>query len=93
MSEMVERAARAICKKRFCNGGIDDNGWDDCSAALKADYMSEARAAIEAIREPTKKMVSVGLEYIEEGDPIEAWQAMIDESLRSNDAGQPPLHP
>jgi len=48
--DIVERVARAICKARFLNGGNkDDDGWDSSSEAIKAEYMSEARAAIEAM--------------------------------------------
>lgn len=82
MSEMVEQVARALCKARFLNGWIeDDDGWDSCPERLKLEYLACARAAIDAMRVPTKKMISVGLEYIEEGDPCDAWQAMIDTAL------------
>jgi hypothetical protein len=67
MSEMIERVARAISKARFLNGGNeDDDGWDDCSAGLRNDYRTQARAAVEAMREPTKEMWQAGTGAIEE---------------------------
>ena len=47
MSEMIERAARAICQEIF--GSVDDP--IELDASRKA-----ARAAIEAMREPTEAM-------------------------------------
>jgi hypothetical protein len=57
VSEMIERVARAICKSRFLDSGTGDDGWDDASPEIRCDYRAEARAAIEAIREPTDAMV------------------------------------
>lgn len=48
---MIDRVARAICKANFLNGGNeDDDGWDDCPEATRQRYLSDARAAIEAMR-------------------------------------------
>ena len=63
MSEMVERVARAISTER--DGA--DLWWKD--------YVSEARAAILAMREPTPEMVSPGFF-------ADAWRRAIDAVLR-----------
>jgi hypothetical protein len=92
MSEMIERVARAICAKMFENPkfycGLDpipiavERGW--------RDFVGEARAAIEAMREPTKAM-SARADAIEsrgvDDEPINpdadhAYRAMVDEALR-----------
>lgn len=79
MSQMIERAAQAICG-------------DDNPDNILAIHRDRARAAIEAMREPTKKMLSAGGFYhiigagsVSESDMEIAkreWQAMIDEALR-----------
>jgi hypothetical protein len=106
MSEsMIERVARAICR---ANGrdpdrlepgdapGIDGqlpNG--DPAHFVWKHYMDEARAAIEALREPTDDMIYVGEGYCDfmlpsthdnsgEGRRKEfrmGWQAAIDHAL------------
>lgn len=75
---MGERVARAIQVKldhEFAERG-----------GLAADEMAAmaARAAIEAMREPTDAMVDVGED--EEGS-INIWQAMIDAALNEQVAG------
>jgi hypothetical protein len=58
MSEMIERVARALCGLHFSNGGIEDDGWDDCPEKFRLEYLDEARVAIEAMREPTDEMIN-----------------------------------
>ena len=66
MSEVVERVARAICcPNRACRVGCE----------VAKDYEPQARAAIEALREPTGAMLKVA------GDFGEEWQAMISAAL------------
>ena len=60
MSEMVERVARAIEGKVKC-------------PVPSELYLSAARAAIEAMREPTLKMLDIN-----QGN----WRAAIDEALK-----------
>jgi hypothetical protein len=92
MSEMVERVARAICAKMFENPEVYwglypipiavEQGW--------GEFVGEARAALEAMREPTEAM-SARAASIEsrgvDGEPINpeadyAYRVMIDEALR-----------
>ena len=78
MSEMVERVAQAICG-------------DDNPANILTIHRIRARAAIEAMREPTGLMKDAGAESFEfgsddcaslNGQPSKAWRAMIDEALK-----------
>ena len=91
MSEMVERVARAICRSncspRMSRDHIEcqvENAWDM--------WIPEARAAIEAMREPTIKMASQGLKEwqcatdtgdldTDAHDMELIWKAMIQASL------------
>ena len=50
MSEMVERVARAICESEKMNPDDKLGGW--------IHWVNAARAAIEAMREPTDEMLS-----------------------------------
>ena len=52
---MIERVARAIYEKRNGAGCVP---WSRRDGAHKAPYLSDARAAIEATREPTEDMIS-----------------------------------
>lgn len=77
MSEMVERVARVLCAR---------NG--EPESCLKF-YRDDARAAIEAMREPTAAMVDASDIGDEEFNvtnsavcTIEFWRTMIDEALK-----------
>lgn len=73
MSEVVERVAKAILAK---SGGYWVPGIEE----------ELARAAIEAMREPTQKMVCAALDRHDkrpnEFGYTEHWKVMIDEALR-----------
>lgn len=74
---MVERVARAICKRRTPYfGGLNvDSQW--------RDYVADARAAIEAMREPSARMVRAGRDGAPyDRDAAEVWPDMIDEALK-----------
>ena len=57
MSEMVERVAKAIYEKR---NGQGCRPWSRQPSAHKFPYIEDARAAIEAMREPTEAMLTAG---------------------------------
>ena len=60
---MVERVARAICCPEGCRG--DTGSGKPCNiSAEDVTAMVQARAAIEAMREPTKEMVEAGYDAI-----------------------------
>lgn len=81
MSEMVERVARAICQPPV---GDYSGDW--------RDFIPEARAAIEAMREPTEGMLEAGSDRLgdnadqlcdtDAGAALVTYHAMIDEALR-----------
>jgi hypothetical protein len=71
-SEMIERVARAICRAEY---GPGDAGWEN--------QIPAARAAIEAMREPTGDMVE-GLAVtfdLSEQAVLLFWRQMIDAAL------------
>jgi hypothetical protein len=88
MSEMIERVAAAILKVEYPQAAAQslmENGqiivppdiWNACREV--------ARAAIEAMREPTKEMVNAGYGHpglVEPDDPEYAWQLMISAALK-----------
>lgn len=67
---MIERVARAISKSRV----DDDYHW--------REYRQEARAAIEAMREPSLMMQSAALPYVmRQHQTRDVWRSMIDAAL------------
>jgi len=86
MSEMIERVAEAIWDARIERGGPGRTlmPWP---LYPEADWCrATARAAIEAMREPTEKMLEAGDlpgwdDYVTAGLSKEIWQAMIDAAL------------
>lgn len=96
MSEMVERVARAIKARREAGNmaGIElgrgevsivpFTGQTEC-VRLSASDDDLARAAIEAMREPTEGMVCRGWEVLYPKAHTTAgkiWDAMVDEALK-----------
>ena len=83
MSEIIERVARAAYESLF-NGE-----WPDVGTSISADgFRTAARAAIEAMREPTDEMkncseeVHWGYSCHVCGGLTEGWYKMIDAALR-----------
>lgn len=92
--EMLERVARAICKAQT---GVDGDLLDHRVIRGEGDepprieskpfwcrFEAEARAVIEAMREPTATMAGAPYMEIEVGraTATATWQAMIDAALR-----------
>lgn len=72
MNKMIERVARAICATMSGTG--DDHQWEM--------FVDEARAAIEAMREPTQAMRDAMNDDIDwDGDAVRAYVAGIDAAL------------
>jgi len=95
MSEMVERVARAMLKSELGKQAI----WRHLSEEGREGYRwskpywrSQARAAIEEMREPTQQMRLAGIAEWSRPDPTSEhestlvfnaiWRAMIDEALK-----------
>lgn len=83
MSEMVERVAKAIVARRKLPSGCSIN-WD-C-------FREDARAAIEAMREPTEEMKNIDPAYYGRcptcGGVEQSWPAMIDAALGDQGEGE-----
>lgn len=87
MSEMVERIAKACCEA----SPFFDNEWAEQDVHMKEMWRIIARAAIEAMQEPTKDMLSAGAYYhirhagpagnIEIGLAEDAYKAMVKAAL------------
>lgn len=89
MSEMVERVARAILQAEADERGIEA-GWDGLPPNIQHALVLQARAAIEAMREPTEGMLSAAAAKLydasQHGEPLNAfvaghYRAMIDGAL------------
>jgi len=83
VSEMVERVARALCER--CGVLPDDMAggtWDGGSYAAGepawTTWKDDARAAIEAMRDPTEAMVTAGDSCVSRL----VWRDMINEALK-----------
>lgn len=76
MSDMVERVARAM----FAD--TNEGPWESERYDNHHIYLSNARAAIKAMREPTEAMMHVAW-AIADGE----WQAMIDAALEADSCG------
>jgi hypothetical protein len=98
MSEMIERVAKAICKSRSCEGFMccqnpAQMGRKGCPVKA-GGYNEAARAAIEAMREPTQAMLDVGTDDAGWGDCEESeisyrWNAMVSAALQpATDTGE-----
>lgn len=75
---MIERVARAIRHSR--NPTIFPK-WDDLDIKIKLMYYKEAKAAIEAMREPTEEMI----ELFNDHDWIDRyWEPAIDAALKDD---------
>lgn len=83
-NEMIERVARALAK----SDGVDPD-YRKCGIGIPKweRYVGEARAAIEAMREPTQEMLFDGQINLGAGGELdnenlkEVWGLMIDAAL------------
>lgn len=81
--DMIETVARALYQSDWIGNGKAPA----YEGGMRDEYLREARAAIEAMRNPTEAMRLAGHQHIpdDHGDPwasaIEVWQAMIEAAL------------
>jgi hypothetical protein len=76
---MIERVARAMLSNNPSPGALT---WDDYPASVHAATLRTARAAIEAMREPTEDMQDAGAYPRENKKPVaDIWQAMVGKAL------------
>ena len=79
MSEMVDRVAKALSDQMEADmPSFTVMSWDKCTDQAREVFRKRARAAIEAMREPTERMSDCISSY----DNPTIWQAMIDEALK-----------
>lgn len=82
MSEMVERVARALyANYREC-GLVFGRPFEELPPLGRQAFMNIARAAIEAMREPSEDMRKVADEWCDEYDVSSCYTLMIEEALR-----------
>ena len=84
MSEKMEQVARAIClASHIDNGHTPDSAASLVERGSWHDYVTEARAAIAAMREPTGEMWKAEQPIWSLGRPMwDWWRSMIDEILK-----------
>lgn len=90
MSEVVERVARALFEADCQIGDTPIVKWELAPEYEREEYRHLARAALEALREPTEGMVEAGADAADASgwavDAISgaktAYRAMIDEALK-----------
>jgi hypothetical protein len=96
MSEMIERVAKAMRADYIGSHNPNRLAWEEIDDGMRAIWRQHARAAIEAMREPTEAMVSamigphyVGLDLEQATQRLQVcvWNAGIDAAL-----SQPPHH-
>lgn len=75
MSEMIERVARAIAESKSARD------WARMSEHGKDWWRDEARAAIEAMRKPTRAMIEAAATVDRYAEPGEEWGPMINAAL------------
>lgn len=90
MVEMIERVARALVRRACPPGGEAQFPYvsaDEWERKNWRDHTDAARAAIEAMREPSDGMIDAGIEAREGGGSqyYDVYQAMIDAALSDND--------
>jgi hypothetical protein len=89
--DMVERVARGMYEAEPDAHRFPD--WDKLTAddELRRRFLRQARAAIEAMREPTEAMLRSGTDHDAEGggtgNPLAIYTAMIDAALSPNQKG------
>ena len=90
MNDMIERVAKVLCQRAgndvsivFAKGA---KKYGPIATGLRDKYLNDARAAIEAMRDPTEEMVERGLSKPNDFQHghitvTEIYEAMIDAAL------------
>lgn len=83
---MIERAAKAIYEKR---NGAGCKPWSLQPKAHKAPYLDDAKASIEAMREPTEAMSAAmgraNMNIVGGYGGPSGWEAAIDAALKEHE--------
>jgi hypothetical protein len=91
MSEMIERIARVLCDGNWDAASFKETASGDEPEEQREYWREKARAAIEAMREPTEEMLTAGSPYCVDSlapdyksgreDAGHCFRAMIDAAL------------
>lgn len=90
MSEMIERVARQIFETNITVYLRLSMDFSEQTVSVQEQYRGLARAAIEAMREPTEAMEEAALDVrplMLPDSPREVWGAMIDAALNEERQG------
>ena len=79
-SEMQEKIARALCKRNCIRP------WDEQPKVVREGFLSDALAAMKAMREPTEAMVDAG--YCLSDYPFATWQHMLIREISIAEGGK-----
>jgi hypothetical protein len=88
MAERMARAHHAKMRELVPATRVPFPSWEELSDNTRNMQIECARAVLEAMREPTPKMLKVGADAIDhflvdaDGTEIHAWHAMIDAALK-----------
>lgn len=83
---MIERVARAIYEE---SDWSREQPWGNLPNAHRVPYLADAKAAIEAMRDPTRDMYkSANDALVPALDASACWDAMIDAALREGEIGK-----
>ena len=90
---MLERAAKAVCQARSKrNGWNPDRAW----AASQNEFIEDAAAVLQAIREPDEEtvvaLVTAPVDFGDHsgGNLVSSWRAAIDSILSQSQEGKHP---
>ena len=98
---MIEHVAEALWQAESvrASGRMRLVPWSEAGDANHRQYRSQARAAIESMREPTEKMIEAGQGWTDSRHTLWCWQEMIaaallDEASEAPQTGRPePIEP
>jgi hypothetical protein len=82
MSDFIERVSRALCQ----SAGHDPDGRQKISSGEEENwtfFVQGARAALQAMQEPTQAMIDAARDDILLADASEVWRRMIATALAS----------
>jgi hypothetical protein len=83
----IEEVARAICRQAQIDDGYSEMQADSGNAqGMWRNFRQQARAAVEALREPIDSMLDIRImDQAEEQSLREDWRAMIDAILNEKE--------
>lgn len=77
---MIERMARAMRELDRSKAPANWNRWESAKPEHRQRYLERARAALEAMKEPTDAMLAASGQYNKDR-MAEVWRAMISKAM------------